>query len=315
MAPDQGPSRDMLYPPLEPFHQGHLDVGGGHQIYFEESGSARGFPVVFVHGGPGSRTQAAHRRFFDPGFYRIVLFDQRGCGRSTPFASLAHNTTAHLVADMEALRRHLGIGTWLLFGGSWGSTLALAYAIAHPQRVAGTVLRGVFLGSRAEVDWFVCGARRFAPEAWAEFSRGAASPLPQHYWSLVNDGRAEVATAAAARWCAYEASLVEPGGAGAAPGGEAVGRVKIQLHYMLNDFFLRPDELLDNLWRLPQRPFVIVQGRLDMVCPVGTAYEVARRVPGAQFNVVGGGGHSAQQPEMAAQLRAATDGLKSLLGG
>ena len=318
MVPDQtAAAGDGLYPPLEPFRRAHLHVDGGHRIYFEESGSPNGFPVLFVHGGPGSQTRTAHRRFFDPDFYRIILFDQRGCGQSTPAGSLVVNTTAHLVADMDALRRHLGLNTWLLFGGSWGSTLILAYALAHRDTVAGMILRGVFLGSRAEVDWFLRGVRQFVPEAWAEFSRDTGDDIFEYYRAALDDPRAEKVISAARRWSEYENRLMEPAkaSASAAPGQESVGGLRIQTHYMANHFFLRPGELLENLWRLRNLPVTIVQGRLDMVCPPTTAYDVAQRIDGAQLRMVANGGHSALQAEIAAELCAATREMKIRLGG
>jgi proline iminopeptidase len=320
MVPDQtAVAGDGLYPPLEPFRKAHLDVDGGHRIYFEESGNPNGFPVLFVHGGPGSQTRAAHRRFFDPDFYRIILFDQRGCGQSTPAGSLVVNTTAHLVADMEALRRHLGLNTWLLFGGSWGSTLILAYALVHRDAVSGMILRGVFLGSRAEVEWFLRGVRQFVPEAWADFSRGAGDDIFEYYRTALDDSRPEEVARAARRWSDYENRLMEPAKAaapaGATSGQEAIGGLRIQMHYMANHFFLRPGELLDNLWRLRKLPVTIVQGRLDMVCPPTTAYEVAQCIDGAQLRVVANGGHSALQREIAMELCAASREMKSLLGG
>ncbi|MEO8004410.1 MAG: alpha/beta fold hydrolase, partial [Betaproteobacteria bacterium] len=264
-------------------------------------------------------TRAAHRRFFDPDFYRIVLFDQRGCGQSTPAGSLVVNTTAHLVADMDALRRHLGCNTWLLFGGSWGSTLILAYALAHRDAVAGMILRGVFLGSRAEVDWFLRGVRHFVPEAWADFSRATGDDIFEYYRTALDDSSAEEVARAARRWSDYETRLMEPAKAAvpasASSAPEGVGGLRIQMHYMTNQFFLRPGELLDNLWRLGKLPVKIVQGRLDMVCPPTTAYEVAQRIDGAQLRMVANGGHSALQMEIATELCAATREMKSLLGG
>ncbi|HVY06341.1 MAG TPA: prolyl aminopeptidase [Burkholderiales bacterium] len=318
MTPDQNAiAGGNLYPPIEPFRSTLLEVGGGHRIHVEESGNPDGFPVLFVHGGPGSQSRASHRQYFDPGFYRIVLFDQRGCGRSLPFGSTADNTTAHLVADMEAIRRHVGAERWLLFGGSWGSTLSLAYATAYPERVAGLVLRGVFLASSAEVDWFLFGARLFVPEAWQAFTQGTGDSIVEHYRALVDDPRVEVASAAASRWSDYEARMIDPANAaassGSVSGAEAIGRARVQLHYMAHDFFLRPGELLDNLWRIRRRPLIIVQGRLDMVCPPGTAYDVARQFENADLRMVANGGHSAQQPEMAAQLCEATRRMQAIL--
>jgi len=301
---------DVSYAPLEPYRRDLLDVGGGHRIYFEESGNPRGFPIVFVHGGPGSQSRPAHRQFFDPDFYRIILFDQRGCGKSTPLGSLSDNTTSHLIADMESLRRHLNVARWVLFGGSWGSTLSLAYALSHAEHVAGMILRGVFLGSRAEVDWFLSGVRGFVPEAWAEFSRNVDGSLVEHYRREVDHSEQGVALSAAKRWCDYEERVMDPAvatssaGTGAAP--DILARVQVQLHYLANDFFLRPNELLDNLCMIGNRPAIIVQGRLDMVCPPSTAFAVAQGIAGSELVMVARGGHSATQPEIAAELCAAT---------
>ncbi len=306
---------DVFYPPLEPHRRDLLDVGGVHRIYFEESGNPHGFPVLFVHGGPGSKSRPAHRRFFDPDFYRIILFDQRGCGQSSPSGSLADNTTSHLTADMDALRRHLGVERWLLFGGSWGSTLVLAYAMLHADRVAGMIMRGVFLGGRAEVDWYLSGVRHFVPEAWAEFARDANEPLVEHYRRLTDGPGERAALAAASRWCEYEARVIDPAKASASAGvvsaQEVLGSVKIQLHFLAHDFFLRPDELLDNLWRIKNRPVIIVQGRMDMVCPPMTAFAVARGIEGSELCMVANGGHSALQPEIAAELCAATRRMRT----
>ena len=311
MAADQNQADGAaLYPQLEPNRRDWLEVGGGHRVYFEESGNPKGFPVLFVHGGPGSQSRPAHRQFFDPEFFRIILFDQRGCGQSTPRGSLADNTTAHLIADMDALRRHLGVEQWLLFGGSWGSTLSIAYAVVHPDRVAGMILRGVFLGSRTEVDWFLSGVRNIIPEAWAEFAGGADQPLVQHYRSLIDNPAEGIAAAAARRWNDYEARVMDPANpsvsAGVASIPEVLASVKVQLHYLANDFFLRPEELLDNLWRITNLPVIIVQGRMDLVCPPLTAFAVARGIGNVELCMVADGGHSALQPQMAAQLCAAT---------
>jgi proline iminopeptidase len=317
MAVDQNEAPpEVLFPPIEPYRRGLLDVGGGHQLYFEESGSPDGFPVIFVHGGPGSHSRPAHRRFFDPGFFRVVLFDQRGCGQSKPQALLADNTTAHLVADIDHLRRHLNVDRWLLFGGSWGSTLSLAYALTYPERVAGMVLRGIFLGSRQEVDWFLRGVRHFVPEAWSEFTRGASGGLVQHYRRLVEDSQIENALAAAKRWSDYEARVMEPANLAAtasASSQENLAAVRVQLHFLANEFFLKPNELIDNLWRVGDTPVTIVQGRLDMVCPPATAFAVAGGLAGSCLRMVAGGGHSALQREIAAELCAATRAMQALV--
>jgi proline iminopeptidase len=295
-----------MYPDLEPSRADWLDVGDGHRVYFEISGNATGFPVLFLHGGPGSRTRPAHRRFFDPAFYRIALFDQRGCGRSTPLGATQANTTADLLADIERLRQTLGVDRWLLFGGSWGSTLGLAYAIAHPDRVAGMVLRGVFLASDAEVAAYMA----VLPQAWADI---LGAPVIEHFRALVEHGD----LAAARRWWDYEArvmALAERGGSGVAPAAEELlASVRIQLHFLAHRCFLRPNELLDQLPRLNAIPTIIVQGALDPVCPPAAAQAVAQRILGAELRIVAGGGHSALQPAIAAELCAATARMRGLL--
>ncbi len=312
-----------LYPLIEPSASGFLAVDAGHDLYWEVCGNPRGIPALFLHGGPGGGCSATSRRFFDPSHYRIILFDQRGCGQSVPLGGLSDNTTAHLVGDMEQLRRHLQIERWVLFGGSWGSTLSLAYALAHMDRVAGMILRGVFLGSRAEVDWFLNGVRTFVPEAWAEFSRGANLPLVQHYCRETDDARPDVARAAAQRWSDYETRVMEPASAAmtertTVPAGsvaqDLLPRVRVQLHFMVHDFFLRPNELLDNLWRIGSKPVIIVQGRLDMVCPPVTATAVAEGIDGCELQMVASGGHSALGPEIAARLCAATQLMRARIG-
>ncbi|HEX7811023.1 MAG TPA: prolyl aminopeptidase [Burkholderiales bacterium] len=315
---DQDPSaEEAFFPEIEPYRKDWLAVDAGHRIYFEESGNPRGYPVVFLHGGPGSRTRPAHRRFFDPQFYRIVLFDQRGCGLSTPGGSTDANTIQHLVADVEQLRRMLGVQRWLLFGGSWGSTLALAYAIAHTESVAGLILRGVFLGSPEEIQWYLCGMRRFIPEAWTEFAAEAAAEPLARYHELVNHPDAATALAAARKWHDYEARMMGSGDlsadTGAPPADELLARARVQLHYLARDCFLRPGQLIDNLWRLAGLPAIIVQGRMDVVCPPLAATEVARRLPRAELQMVAGAGHSASQPAIASRLCAATRRMRSLL--
>jgi proline iminopeptidase len=310
---------EAFHPAIEPYRKDWLAVDGGHRLYFEESGNPTGFPVLFVHGGPGSRTRPAHRRFFDPGIYRIVLFDQRGCGHSTPSGATLENTTMHLVADIDRLRRHLGVGKWLLFGGSWGSTLSLAYAIAHPDAVCGLILRGVFLASRAEVQWYLSGLRRFLPEAWADFAGDAGESIIEHYRQLVDHPENGIALAAARRWCDYEARTIALGqgfvGGDSPPAVELLAGARVQLHFLAHDCFLRDNELMDNLWRIGSRPVIVVQGRMDMVCPPVTALEVVRRLPNADLILVDSGGHSAMQPAIATQLCAATARMRDLLAG
>ena len=307
-----------LYPPLEPFAAQHLPVSGGHALYVEQSGNPHGFPALFLHGGPGSHTRPLHRRFFDPGSYRIVLADQRGCGLSTPRGSTADNTTRHLVEDIEALRRHLGLERMLLFGGSWGAALALAYAAAHPRRVAAMVLRGVFLGTRAEVDAYL-GLRALVPQAWQALAQGDdRADLLARYHALVNQPDERAAQSAALRWCAYEEAVMnlEVGerAVDAAPDPAAtLARARVQLHYLAHDCFLAPGELAAGLPRLAALPALIVQGARDVVCPPRVAQELAAALPRAELRLVERGGHSATAPEMAQALRRATDDLRGRL--
>jgi proline iminopeptidase len=303
-----------LYPPLEPYAEEALPVGDGHALHVEQSGNPAGFPVLFLHGGPGSRTRPLHRRFFDPRFYRIVLFDQRGCGRSTPQGCTEENTTGHLVADMERLRERLGLERMMLFGGSWGATLALAYATAHTQRVAAMVLRGVFLGSRSEIDWYLGGLGKLAPQAWQALSQDQGGDVLARYHRLVRQGD----DAAARRWVAYEEAIMALD-SGSSNGSEVeapeaiLARARVQLHYLAHDCFLEPGALLSGTSRLAGLPVAIVQGSRDLVCPPPGAQALAERLPGAELRLVRDGGHSAAAPEMAQALRRATDELRGCL--
>lgn len=298
-----------------------LPVGGRHAIHFEQCGNPRGFPALFLHGGPGSHTRPLHRRFFDPQFYCVVLFDQRGCGRSTPLGGTEQNTIRHLVGDIEALRRHLGIERMMLFGGSWGSTLALAYATADPERVAGMVLRGIFLASRAEVDWYLGGLRNFVPQAWETLAQGEGGSLLARYHALVNQQDERQALAAAQRWVGYEEAIMELGApetsARTAPPDPAavLARARVQLHYLVHDCFLEPGELLSGARRIADVPALIVQGRLDMLCPPRAAVELARLLPRGELRLVERGGHSASGPDMAEALRRAADDLRGRIQG
>jgi proline iminopeptidase len=307
-----------LFPLPEPFDQGWLDAGQGHRLYYEQCGRPDGMPAVFLHGGPGSSINANHRRFFDPAYYRIVLFDQRGCGRSTPCGETAANTTLDLIGDLEQLRKRLGIERWLLFGGSWGSTLALAYGQAHPERVAGMILRGVFLASPAELDWYLLGLRRFVPEAWARFAEGAPADTAEHmvewFAQRLIGGDSAVALSTARRWSNYESALMAVGeapGAGQAVDDAALlARARVQLHYLRHDCFLAPNQLLHGMSRLAELSGVIVQGRRDLVCPPLTAHTLHLAWPGSHLHIVEEGGHSAMHPAMASALVTATERMK-----
>lgn len=310
-----------LYPPIAPYREDWLEVGQGHRIRFEESGSPQGIPVLFLHGGPGSGANASQRRFFDPRRYRIVLLDQRGTGRSTPSGETRANTTAHLVEDLERLRSVLGIARWLLFGGSWGATLALAYGIAHPQRVSGIILRGVFLGTRSEVAWYTGGLRAFVPEAWARFFETSGAHAPSRildgYRQRLRSPRPADRLAAAAGWRDYESTLMALNDDAAPdsppPDDALVGRVRVQLHYLAHDCFLAPGALLRGARKLHGIPARIVQGRFDFVCPPLAAQRLQAAWPGAELQMVERAGHGAFDPRIAAALVAATDRFRDLL--
>ena len=309
-------STTTLYPPVSPYASGMLETGSVHRIYWETSGNPEGVPVLFVHGGPGSGTSPNQRRFFDPARYRIVLFDQRGCGRSTPHGELADNTTPHLIADMEALRRELGIERWLVFGGSWGSTLALAYAEAHPERCRGLVLRGIFLCRKSEIDWFLYGIRALFPEAQrrlAEFiPENERGDLLAAYHRRLVDPDPAVHQPAAYHWATFEAScstLLPSPELVSAFGSEktALSLSRIEAHYFVNHIFLPDNSLLANVGRIRHLPAIIVQGRYDAVCPIVSADELARAWPEARYAIVPDAGHSAFEPGIARELVAACD--------
>ncbi|HJO70005.1 MAG TPA: prolyl aminopeptidase [Rhodospirillales bacterium] len=318
---DDQATRRELYPEIAPHRHGMLRVSERHEIYWEESGNADGAPVVFLHGGPGAGSTPAHRRFFDPRHYRIVLFDQRGAGRSRPFAETEENTTPDLVRDMERLRESLGVERWVVFGGSWGATLALAYGVAHPERCAGFVLRGVFLGRRRELDWFMHGIRTVFPEAWRAFTdfipEAERGDVAQAYWRRLADADPAVHLPAARAWATYEnacSMLVAKGGSaatGVGAGAAPLRLARLECHYFRNAMFMSEGYLLDNLDAVRHLPAVIVQGRYDMICPIVTADELARAWPGARYVVVADAGHSAMEPGIRAALVAATESLKT----
>jgi proline iminopeptidase len=310
------PAMSTLYPPITPYASGLMDTSSLHRIYWETSGNPDGIPVLFVHGGPGSGTSPRQRQFFDPARYRIILFDQRGSGRSTPHGELTDNTTPHLIADMEALRRELDIDSWLVFGGSWGSTLALAYAEAHPGHCRGLVLRGIFLCRKSEIDWFLDGIRAFFPEAQrqlAEFIPEAerGDLLTAYHQRLLNPDPA-IHQPAAYQWATFEAScstlLPDPELVSAFCSDKtALSLSRIEAHYFVNTIFLPDNSLLANLDRIRAIPAIIVQGRYDAVCPIVTADALARAWPEARYVIVADAGHSAFEPGITRQLIAACD--------
>ena len=318
-APARHPGRHDFHPPIEPFGSGLLPLDAIHTMYFEQSGNPAGVPVVFLHGGPGAGASAAHRQFFDPAFYRIIIFDQRGAGRSTPLGELRDNTTPHLIADMEALRVHLGIQRWMVFGGSWGSTLALAYAEHHPERTMALILRGIFLCRRSEIDWFLYGLKNIFPEAWHRF----ANHLPEHqhhnildaYYTLLSDPDPAVHLPAARVWSIYEGSCstLLPNEAVVANFGSdrvALGLARIEAHYFVNDIFLPENFLMDHISRIRHIPTTIVQGRYDVVCPIVSADDLVRVFPEADYHIINDAGHSAFEPGTRARLIEAMESLK-----
>ncbi|WP_274584180.1 prolyl aminopeptidase [Neisseria leonii] len=304
-----------MYPIREPHRQGHLPVSDLHRIYWEESGNPQGLPVVFVHGGPGAGASAACRGFFNPEIYRIVLFDQRGCGRSEPYAETAENTTWDLVADMEKLREMLGIGRWLVFGGSWGSTLSLAYAQSHPERVAGLILRGIFLGRQSEIDWLneAGGASLIYPEQWQHYQNHIApekrGALVQAYRELLFSGCRATASAAAKAWADWEAYLVRFEPQPVDGDGEAsLAIARIENHYFTHRCWLDNERaLLENIDRIRHIPTVIVQGRYDICTPMHSAWALYQAFPEAELRIVQGGHAALEAPLCDALTRAADE--------
>ncbi|MCY7389738.1 MAG: prolyl aminopeptidase [Burkholderiales bacterium] len=330
MAPrhSETPSNTAFYPAIEPYQAGTLSLDGIHTMYFEQSGNPAGMPVVFLHGGPGSGASPAHRQFFDPDFYRIVIFDQRGAGRSTPHGELRDNSTPQLVDDMETLRTHLGIDRWMVFGGSWGSTLALAYAEHHPQRTTALILRGIFLCRQSEIDWFLSGLKHIFPEAWRKFvghlagnsharvADDEAGAILKAFHALLTNPDPAVHMPAARIWSMYEGSCstLLPNETLVANFGSdrmALGLSRIEAHYFVNDIFLPRNFLLDNIGKIRHIPTTIVQGRYDMVCPIISADDLARAFPEADYHIIDDAGHSAFEPGVRAKLIETMEKLKA----
>ncbi|ONI77298.1 prolyl aminopeptidase [Actinosynnema sp. ALI-1.44] len=308
----------VFYPEISPYDSGMLDVGDGHLVYWEVSGNPDGIPAVVLHGGPGSGTNPKQRQHFDPEAYRIVLFDQRGSGKSTPHVSspehdLATNTTWHLVDDMEKLREHLGIDKWLLFGGSWGVTLALAYGQTHPSRVSGMILRGVFTLRQSELDWlYGGGAGHIFPDEWAKFTAFVpeGEDAVTAYHRLVFGDDPELSRKAAMAWSIWEGATASTQTSLVASYGEekfAVAFARIALHYFVNKGWLEEGQLIRDVGKLTGIPGVVVNGRYDIVTPMTTAYELATSWPECEGHVLNGAGHAVADPGIAQQLLAATD--------
>ena len=301
------------YSPRAPYACGQLDVGAGHLLYFEQYGNADGIPMVYLHGGPGSACSPRHRQFFDPTVCRVILFDQRGCGRSVPRGALHHNTTDALVSDIEALRQHLGIDRWLVVGGSWGAGLAVAYAAAHPSACLGLVLRGVFLGRAADLDWFFKDAAQLLPDAWQQLIRVAPSNAGEDVLQWLHAGlhgaSVEVALACATAWEAWEHSLSQhqkmPPRVLNANGSEAalvLDKYRLQSHYLVHHCFWNEAGLLKQAQGLAGMPTAIIHGRLDWICRAQAAWDLHHNLPGSRLHWVEGCGHSPFEPAMADAL-------------
>jgi proline iminopeptidase len=307
----------QLFPTVEPYQNHSISVSDGHRLYVEECGQPDGLPVVFLHGGPGAGCESYHRRFFDPDVYRVILFDQRGCGRSTPHASLQGNTTAALVADMEVIRALLGIDQWIVFGGSWGSTLGLVYAETFPERVLGLILRGIFLCRPGDIQWFYQdGASSLLPDHWEGFMEPIAAgesgdPVSAYYRLLTGDD--EVARMSAAKaWSLWEglASTLLPKAAVTehfASPKTALSLARIECHYFVNNSFMVEDQILQRATRLQKIPGIIVHGRYDVVCPLEQAWALHKAWPQSRLQIIQDAGHSATEPGIVDALLTATE--------
>ncbi len=312
-----------FYPEIKPYQRHQIAVEAPHEIYVDESGNPEGIPVLFVHGGPGAGCGKYDRRFFDPEVYRIILFDQRGAGRSRPHASLDDNTTHKLVADMEAIREHLAIDKWALFGGSWGSTLSLVYAETYPERVLGLVLRGIFLCRREDVQWFYqSGANRLFPDLWEPFEQQIPEAergdmISAYYRQLTGENQIQQMSAAKA-WSGWEGrtatlkpcqdlvdSFTEP--------HRALSLARIEAHYFVNDSFLEPNQIVNNAHKLEGIPGVIVHGRYDVICPLDNAYALHKAWPGSELQIIREAGHASREPGIVDALIRATDSLAKRL--
>ncbi len=309
----------LLYPPIDPFDQRMLDVGDGHRVYVEQCGNPDGIPVVVLHGGPGGGCSPAMRRYFDPNVYRVILFDQRGCGRSRPHASVEDNTTWHLVRDIELIREKFGIDRWIVFGGSWGATLALIYAQSHPDRAAYLILRGVFLMTQRELDWFYGGgAGAFFPDRWESFAKlvpqDEQGDMIAAYHRRLFSGDLPLETRYARAWAGWEnalAAMNSDGPVGESPADYARAFARLENHYFTNKGFLETDgQILANRDMIEHIPATIVQGRYDMICPPVSAYNLAAGWQEASLRMIKASGHALSEPGITAELVRTTDMLR-----
>lgn len=312
-----------LFPEITPYSSGFMKVDDTHEVYWEQCGNPQGVPILFLHGGPGAGATTTHRRFFDPDHYRIIIFDQRGAGRSTPLGSLENNTLDHILGDIESLRHHLNIDHWCLFGGSWGSTVALAYAQTYPEHCTSMILRGIFLMEQLEIDWFLYGMKTFFPEASEQFygqypNETPENILPRYYEDLCSDDESK-SISAAITWSLYEGAC-----ASLLPNYEtittdeqkqsALALARTEAHYFIHGIIPPENSLLrpDNIDKIRQIPTIIVQGRYDVICPIQTAHRLHQAWPEADYIVVPDGGHSATDPAIRSRLIEATENMKTL---
>ena len=314
---------NTLFPDIHPYKQHHLTVDDLHTLYIEESGNAQGIPVLFIHGGPGGGTSSFNRSFFDPEKYRIILFDQRGCGQSTPYAELLGNTTAHLISDIEKIREYLSIDEWLLFGGSWGSTLSLLYAESFPERVSGMILRGIFLCRERDIHWFYqAGASAIFPDYWKEYQKvipqqEQGAMLEAYYKRLTNDNDLQTQTTAAVHWSLYEGacSSLMPNYETITTNEQkqrALALARIEAHYFKFEVFSKEKSLLNHIESLRSIPTTIIQGRYDIICPIKTANKLHQLWPEADYIVVPDAGHSALDTTLRSRLIEATESAKTI---
>jgi len=315
--------KKVLYPPIEPYRTDFLKVDDEHVLYFEESGNPQGQPVIFLHGGPGSGTEASHRRFFDPIAYRIILMDQRGCGKSTPHSSLVNNTTWHLVEDIEKLKKHLNVTKWVVFGGSWGSTLALAYAQTFPQSVKALVLRGIFLCRKKELVWFYqFGAHHLFPEEWNKYFThipdSERTDMISAYYRRLTSFDPLIRKQAAKIWAGWEAATVklrfDPSFFSSFTEDKKADAIaRIECHYFMHGAFFTSDNwLIENVSKIRHLPSVIIHGRYDVVCPVENAWELSQAWPEAHLEIIPDAGHAASEPGITDALIRATDRFRSI---
>ncbi len=314
----------ILYPDIKPYREQRFDTGSHHVLHVEESGNKEGIPVLFLHGGPGSACEPFHRRFFDPDKYRIILFDQRGCGRSTPHANVENNTTQDLIKDMERIRKELDIQNWVLFGGSWGTTLGLLYAQQYPDNVSAMILRGVFLARQQDLDWiYKDGANRIFPDAWHEFTKNIApdeqNDLLQAYKKLLSGNNELARMAAAKSWSAWEGHcatlrpnitvmdhFAEP--------HTALSMARMEVHYFSNNAFIKENQILDNMKVVSEIPGIIVHGRYDMVCPLENATSLHQHWPASELQIIRDAGHASSEAGIVDALVRATDSIAKIVG-